>query len=115
VQHINALVTEMAQAAEQEATGIEQVNAAVSQMDQVTQQNAAMVEESTAASRNLAHETQSLQSLIGFFNVGAARTAQTAPPPAARKPQTVVKRPAGRTAVAVARAPAPQADDWTEF
>jgi methyl-accepting chemotaxis protein len=67
---INNYVVEMAGAAEQQSTGIQEVNAAVGQMDQVTQQNAAMVEQSTAASRNLAMETQELSELIGFFRVG---------------------------------------------
>jgi len=49
-------------------------------MDQVTQQNAAMVEESTAASRALAHETEELTDLIGFFRVsGTAARAVTKP------------------------------------
>jgi methyl-accepting chemotaxis protein len=69
---INAFVSEMAKAAGQQSTGIQEVNAAVNQMDQVTQQNAAMVEQSTAASRNLATETQELSDLIGFFRVGTA-------------------------------------------
>jgi methyl-accepting chemotaxis protein len=121
VQHINALVTEMAQAAEQQSTGIEQVNAAVSQMDQVTQQNAAMVEESTAASRNLAAETRSLQDMVAFFDVGkaaapvsAARPAPTARPATAVRPASRAKSPAR---VAVNAAPAvPASDDgWTEF
>ena len=73
---INTFVTEMAQAAEQQSTGIQEVNAAVSQMDQVTQQNAAMVEQSTAASRNLAMETQELTELIAFFHVDAAPLGQ---------------------------------------
>ena len=71
VVEVNSLVTEMAQATQQQSTGIDEVNTAVGQMDQVTQQNAAMVEQSTAASRNLASETQSLTTLVGFFSVGA--------------------------------------------
>ena len=124
VVQINSLVTEMAQAAEQEATGIEQVNAAVSQMDQVTQQNAAMVEESTAASRNLATETQVLTELIGFFSVGeTSYVAQQRPttratipmPPRAR----TTAKPAFRVTARVNARPTPTAsssdDGWSEF
>jgi len=124
VQQINTLVTEMAQAAEQQSTGIEQVNVAVGQMDQVTQQNAAMVEESTAASRNLANETQALSDLVGFFNVGAIERAAHSQPAAkpvaaqvkvaARPPvRARVAAPAGRTAVA--RKPDADVEDWAEF
>jgi len=120
VLQINSLVSEMAQATEQQSTGIEQVNAAVGQMDQVTQQNAAMVEESTAASRNLATETMGLQSLVGFFDVGA-------PPPVVRTPEpetpvrlkrrlTVVRPVAPRRGgVAKAVEPAAGPRDWAEF
>jgi methyl-accepting chemotaxis protein len=118
VQQINVIVQEMAMAAQQEATGIEEVNAAVGSMDQVTQQNAAMVEQSTAASRNLADETQHLQELVDFFDVGAVQ-ASARPTP---QPRAVLKpapsRPAvraGRAAVAVASKPATDDGDWTEF
>jgi len=123
VLQINSLVNEMAQAAEQQSTGIEEVNSAVSQMDQVTQQNAAMVEESTAASRNLASETKTLTELVNFFSVGETRF--TAPEvhraptpvkrPAAAKPVLRTMASAGKTAVA-AKALAPEpSEEWAEF
>jgi methyl-accepting chemotaxis protein len=132
VVQINSLVTEMAQAAQQQSTGIEEVNTAVSQMDQVTQQNAAMVEESTAASRNLASETQALADIVAFFTVGAdtrsvsltaSTPRRTAPQQAAKptRPQQKTTRPASsgadRQAAALARKPAAEneAEDWTEF
>ncbi|MDR3528084.1 MAG: methyl-accepting chemotaxis protein [Rhizomicrobium sp.] len=116
VQHINSLVTEMAQAAEQQSTGIEEVNTAVAQMDQVTQQNAAMVEESTAASRHLAHETEALQELVGFFDVGAdlpslSRNQNQKPQPS-RNPTAVQRR--GGQAVMRQLAVAPHSE-WDEF
>ncbi len=125
VVQINALVTQMAQAAEQQSTGIEEVNVAVNQMDQVTQQNAAMVEQSTAASRNLAAETQSLSNVVGFFSVGTALAKPSVPvvpiaaKPSAKPTARAAARPSGghRAAAAVARKPAPEndTDDWTEF
>jgi len=125
VQKINALVTEMAQAAEQQSTGIEQVNAAISQMDHVTQQNAAMVEQSTAAARNLASETKALTELISFFTIAEAASGlasrQAAPRPAVAS--AAMKRPPRRTAKAgvamagLATKPSAvaAAEDWTEF
>jgi methyl-accepting chemotaxis protein len=123
VEQIDTLVAEMALAAEQQSTGIEQVNAAVGQMDQVTQQNAAMVEESTAASRNLASETQSLSSQISFFHVGEVERftpkETPAPKPVAKPVRAPLARSAGGrrggAAVAVARKPETEAEDWTEF
>ena len=67
---INALISDMTVASEQQSTGVQEVNTAVSQMDQVTQQNAAMVEETTAAARSLAGETVELSRLVSHFNIG---------------------------------------------
>ncbi len=126
VVQINNLVSEMAQAAGQQASGIEEVNAAVAQMDQVTQQNAAMVEQSTAATRNLADETKALSELVGFFSAGetsaprpALRMApRQAPRPAAAESRRPAYKPAaragGRLAVA-AKAEASPAEEWSEF
>jgi len=128
VMQINAVINEMAQAAEQQATGIEEVNSAVAQMDQVTQQNAAMVEESTAASRNLADETKTLTGIVSFFDVGEQRHA-AAPVRATSRPtgRPVVTKTASRPAPqrvassgnrALAQKAAPKGDaaeDWAEF
>jgi len=129
VLQINALVSEMAQAAEQQSTGIEQVNAAVGQMDQVTQQNAAMVEESTAASRNLAQEANNLSEHMHFFSVGEAShvtsQSQTVAHRAAVPSKRSVSKPSVKVATASgsrhAQAAAPRESqsepdsDWTEF
>jgi methyl-accepting chemotaxis protein len=123
VVQINALVKEMAGAAEQQATGIEEVNSAVGEMDQVTQQNAAMVEESTAASRNLASETQTLTGLIGFFKVGnMARAEPVTERRVVRVPVKLVARPVvvargvkRAAAGGGGRAAAAKPGDWTEF
>lgn len=120
---INALVLEMANGAQQQATGIEQVSAAVNQMDQVTQKNAAMVEESTAASRNLASETTELSRLVGFFNVGetqkapSTKPANSAPMAASKPLRARAPKLGAHTAAALAvRADSePQTDEWQEF
>lgn len=134
VVQINALVTEMAEAAQQQSTGIEEVNSAVSQMDQVTQQNAAMVEESTAASRSLASEAAALSELVSFFDVGvvaAEPTAQaqpTAPSPAKPRqkpvaavtpatrgrPQAALRRRNGGALPAKPKGQ-PEEEQWSEF
>jgi methyl-accepting chemotaxis protein len=75
VGRINVLVTEIASAAQEQATGLAQVNVAVNQMDQVTQQNAAMVEEATAASHALSQEATNLSNLMGQFRLGDGHAA----------------------------------------
>jgi methyl-accepting chemotaxis protein len=117
---INSLVKEMAQAAEQQSTGIEEVNNAVAQMDQVTQQNAAMVEQSTAASRNLATETQKLSGIVGFFKVGGTALSMRSHSEKRNEASPSLRKPAPKPLKAArggkALAVAPEADgDWTEF
>lgn len=51
VKKVNDIVAEIAAAAREQASGIEQVNKAILQMDQATQQNAALVEETASASQ----------------------------------------------------------------
>jgi methyl-accepting chemotaxis protein len=129
---INNLVSEMAQGAQQQATGIEQVSAAVTQMDHVTQQNSAMVEESTAASRNLATETAELSNLVRFFKVAASEPEQDKRPPQGKKltgaaakslrrpakmaiKSTVIPARGAATALAVEAEAEAVEDNWQEF
>ncbi|MDR3455797.1 MAG: methyl-accepting chemotaxis protein [Rhodoferax sp.] len=117
VLQINTLVSEIAQASGQQASGIEEVNAAVAQMDQVTQQNAAMVEESTAATRNMADETKALSELVGFFSFGQSAVVQRiAPRPAAVAVRRPAARPVARASGRAAVAAKPQpSEEWSEF
>jgi methyl-accepting chemotaxis protein len=128
VGEIDALVTEIAASAEEQATGLQEVNTAVNQMDQVTQQNAAMVEESTAATHSLKGETGELVRLMSRFRVGEGAPASASRPtmadPAthapARNPVAEQRaklnsfaRPGVSGANALAAAPAE--DGWEEF
>jgi len=67
VAHISTLMSDMAEGASQQSTGLAEINIGVTQLDQVTQQNAAMVEESTAASHSLHQETTTLATLVAHF------------------------------------------------
>jgi methyl-accepting chemotaxis protein len=122
---ISALVSDIASAAEQQATGLQQVNTAVSEMDGVTQQNAAMVEEATAAARSLAEETENMSRQVSRFRLGdrpaqavAVRREATASPvhqlqsraaSAGARIAAGARANRGNAAVAVAQ------DDWSEF
>jgi methyl-accepting chemotaxis protein len=80
VANMDGLISEIAQSAQEQSTGLAQVNTAVNQMDQVTQQNAAMVEEATAAAAQLKREAVELAQLVARFEVGS----QAASRPVAR-------------------------------
>lgn len=114
------IVTEIAAASREQATGLDQVNTAVGSMDEMTQCNAALVEETTAAAQSLNGQAQTLADLVGFFRTGRATPA---PIQASVKPAfAVAPRPAAAARPApvraLAKAPAPAlaaADDWQEF
>jgi methyl-accepting chemotaxis protein len=69
VAEINTVVSEIANGAKEQATGLEEINIAINQIDQMTQQNAAMVEESRAASHSLSNQAEQLTNLISRFQI----------------------------------------------
>jgi methyl-accepting chemotaxis protein len=116
VASIDALVSEIASSAQEQATGLHQVNTAVNQMDQVVQQNAAMVEEATAATHSLKGEAGELATLVGRFKVDAGAAAPVAASPASR-PVASPARAAQARAAAFGRGSAAVAvaEAWEEF
>jgi methyl-accepting chemotaxis protein len=111
---VTDIVAEIAAAAQEQSTGIDQVNHAVTQMDEVTQQNAALVEEASAAARAMQEQADALAEQMRYFRVhgepahGAVAASPVAAAPAAR----VVRAPIA------ARAPKVQpvaAGAWQEF
>jgi methyl-accepting chemotaxis protein len=71
VKKVSDIVAEMAAAAREQASGIEQVNKAILQMDQVTQQNAALVEKTAAASHAMGEQARELEDRMRFFKLDA--------------------------------------------
>ncbi len=69
VQQVSTLVGEIGTATAEQTEGIAQVNATVSQLDQATQQNAALVEESAAAADSLQQQAGSLVAAVGRFRL----------------------------------------------
>ncbi|MGK5004317.1 methyl-accepting chemotaxis protein [Janthinobacterium sp. LB2P70] len=69
VQQVSTIMAEIAQASEEQRSGIEQVNQAIAQMDQVTQQNAALVEEAAAAADALQEQAQELNQVVSVFKL----------------------------------------------
>ncbi|HYA72499.1 MAG TPA: methyl-accepting chemotaxis protein [Roseiarcus sp.] len=69
VAEINAVVSEIAAGAKEQASALAEVSVAITHMDQTTQQNAAMAEQATAAGRAVSQETKRLTELVGQFEV----------------------------------------------
>lgn len=70
VQAIGQMVTDIAEGAAEQATGLQEINTGMHQLDQVTQKNAAMVEESTAAGHMLNSEARDLAQVVSYFKLG---------------------------------------------
>ncbi|MBY6068019.1 CHASE3 domain-containing protein [Leisingera aquaemixtae] len=79
VSHISQLVSEIAEGAAEQSTGLHEINTGVTQLDQVTQQNAAMVEEATAAGHLLNSDAMKLADLVARFQVDGSAAAPAAP------------------------------------
>jgi uncharacterized membrane-anchored protein YhcB (DUF1043 family) len=69
VKRVTDIVSEIAAASREQASGIEQVNKAVTQMDQVTQGNASQTEELSGTAEGLAGQATQLQQLVAQFNL----------------------------------------------
>jgi methyl-accepting chemotaxis protein len=70
VKRVTDIVGEIAAAAGEQSTGIEQVNTAMTEMDQVTQSNSAQNEELSSTAQALSEQSVRLLQLVGTFNVG---------------------------------------------
>jgi len=82
VKRVGQIVGEIAAAAAEQSTGIEQVNLAMAQMDQVTQTNSAATEHLAATAGSLAEQSETLIALVGNFAIGDAEAPRRNPPAA---------------------------------
>nr|WP_277925945.1 methyl-accepting chemotaxis protein [Sphingomonas sp. JXJ CY 53] len=122
INEISGLVADIANSAEQQATGLMQVNTAVGEMDGVTQQNAAMVEEATAAARSLADEAQVMATEVGRFKFADQTGITSVPANMSRSPVHQLQAKAAAAGRRIARthrsgsaAVAVASDDWSAF
>jgi methyl-accepting chemotaxis protein len=76
VARVSSIVGEIAEAAGEQSSGIEQVNAAMTQMDQVTQSNSLRTEELSNTAEALAGEAARLLEQVGAFTLRSDRAGQ---------------------------------------
>jgi methyl-accepting chemotaxis protein len=138
VRRVTDIMSEIANASQEQSAGIEQVNMSIIEMDSMTQQNAALVEESAAAAQSLQDQAAELSRVVSIFKLveGEERVAAPvfapAPKKAVVKPISAARAPVSKLAskpaalaskpVAVAakpkkvvNAPSGGADEWEEF
>jgi len=128
IQKVAAVVSDIANASVEQATGIDQINRALSQMDEVTQKNSALVEENAATAKTLENQAKMMDEQVAVFQIAAghdvravaatravvASTARVAKPVARAASAPAVKSaPARQMQTALAKAV--NGDDWKEF
>jgi len=70
IKRVADLVSDIANASAEQATGLDQINTALAQMDEVTQQNSALVEQNAAAAKALQQQSQAMDENVSFFRIG---------------------------------------------
>ncbi|TCZ24248.1 methyl-accepting chemotaxis protein [Pantoea agglomerans] len=73
VAQVTQIMGEITSASDEQSAGINQISQAVNEMDLVTQQNAAMVEEAAMAARDLENQSDTLEKLVGQFELDSDR------------------------------------------
>ena len=69
IKKVADIVSDIAAASAEQATGLEQVNKALTQMDEVTQQNSALVEENAATAKTLEQQAHAMDQRVAFFQI----------------------------------------------
>ena len=72
IKKVAGVVSDIAAASAEQATGLEQVNKALSQMDEVTQQNSALVEENAATAKTLESQAKAMNERVSIFLIDGA-------------------------------------------
>ncbi|MBJ7554398.1 methyl-accepting chemotaxis protein [Marinomonas spartinae] len=93
IKRVNGIMTEIASASAEQASGVDEINKAIVQMDEMTQQNAALVEESAAAAASMQHQASLLTNQVSNFVLSQSDYSQSStfitnsplPSPAASK------------------------------
>jgi methyl-accepting chemotaxis protein len=81
IKKVAEIVADIANASNEQASGIEQVGKALTQMDEVTQQNSALVEENAATAKTLEHQAKAMDERVAFFRIdGGAEVGHAAQP-----------------------------------
>ncbi|HEV7814997.1 MAG TPA: methyl-accepting chemotaxis protein, partial [Janthinobacterium sp.] len=133
VKRVTDIMSEIANASQEQSAGIEQVNLSIIEMDSMTQQNAALVEQSAAAAQSLQDQASELAHVVSIFKLVEGeravisqpiRAVAAAPRAAAATVKALPVRAAARKkTLSAAAAPAPKpkrvastgSDEWEEF
>jgi methyl-accepting chemotaxis protein len=99
IKKVAEIVTDIANASIEQATGIDQINKALTQMDEVTQQNSALVEENAATAKTLEHQAKVMDEQVSFFQLEQENRSQSRAGTSIEK-EMAARAPAARPTVA---------------
>ena len=69
IRKVTAIVSEIANASNDQSVSIEEINKALAQMDETTQQNSALVEENAATAKTLEFQAKSMDERVASFHL----------------------------------------------
>lgn len=75
VHRVTGIMSEITNASQEQAIGLEQIRAAIVQMDGLTQENMALVEEASAAADSLNERAQGLDAVVSVFELDNVKQA----------------------------------------
>jgi len=87
IEKVTTLVSNIAQASNDQASEIAQINQGIEQVSQVVQTNSATAEESAAASEELSGQAEMLKQMVDAFKIKNVKTQSSKTKPAVSKPQ----------------------------
>jgi methyl-accepting chemotaxis protein len=97
IKTVSEIVSDIATASAEQATGIDQIKRALDQMDEVTQQNSALVEQNAATAQTLEEQSRAMDARVSVFRVDPAHAvaalAKTLPVRTAYKTANVERMP----------------------
>ena len=94
IKRVNDIMSEIAAASLEQASGIDEINKAINQMDEMTQQNAALVEQAAAASESLMSQAEQLNDHVSMFKIDESLHHSTRAAPTRKLPPTKSARSA---------------------
>ena len=117
IKRVNDIMSEIAAASSEQASGIEEVSKAVVQMDEMTQQNAALVEEAAAAAESLQQQAGGLAERVATFNIGDRAREQRAIAPSPKSSHQLQQKAvvASLTNHRALQPKVPSSDEWESF
>ena len=117
IKRVNDIMSEIAAASSEQATGIQEVSNAVVQMDEMTQQNAALVEQAAAAADSMRQQSGELAQRVSVFKVGNNRKAEQVSEVRSLKGSNAVpkEREVPKQRIKALNPAAPDASDWEAF